>query len=112
MWWHQMVILAQTPSTCQELSYYTNQTSLFANNTVFCFIKGHHILNQEGFVTITCVSNLTWQGMGSMEMGPHETTMQSTVVIKCNKSTGDFMIRDSQFVTILNIRLCCTSLLL
>ena len=91
--------------TCRELSYYTNRPMLFTNNTVFCFLKGRHILDQEGFVTITSVSNLTWQGVGSMEMGPHETTMQSTVVIKCNRSTGGFMIRDSQFVTILNITL-------
>ena len=38
-------------------------------------------------------------------MGPHETTMQSTVVIKCNRSTGGFKFTESQFVTILNISL-------
>ena len=92
-------------SICKELSYYTSQAMLFTNNTVFCFLKGHHILEQEGFVTIINVSNLTWQGMGAMEMGPHETTMQSTVVIKCNRSTGGFRFKDSQFVTILNITL-------
>ena len=43
-------------------------------------------------------------------MGPHETTMQSTVVIRCNKSTGGFKFTESQFVTILNITLteCAT----
>ena len=95
----------KSPCTCRELSYYTNRMMLFTNNTVFYFLKGRHILDRKGFVTITDVSNLTWQGMGAMEMGPHETTMQSTVVIKCNRSTGGFMIRDSQFVTILNITL-------
>ena len=92
-------------STCQELSYYTNQTTLFGSNTVFYFLKGRHILNQAGFVTITGVTNLIWQGMGAMEMGPHETTMQSTVVIKCNRSTGGFKFTKSKFVTILNISL-------
>ena len=67
-------------SACQELSYYTNQ-KMFTNNTVFCFLKGHHILDQEDFVTINGVSNLTLQGIGAMEMGPHETTTQSSVVI-------------------------------
>ena len=89
---------------CRELSYYTNRPMLFTSNTVFCFLKGHHILDQ-GFVTITGVSNLTLQGMGAMEMGPHETTMLSTVVIKCNRSTGGFRFTESQFVTILNITL-------
>ena len=92
-------------SICQELSYYINQTSLFANNTVFYFLKGHHILEHEGFVTIINVSNLTWKGIGAMEMGPHETTMQSTVVIKCNRSSGGFKFTESKFVTILNISL-------
>ena len=92
-------------STCRELSYYTNQTTLFASNTIFYFLKGHHILDQEDSVTITNVTNLIWQGMGGMEMGPHDTTMQSSVVIKCNRSTGGFRIRDSQFVTIFNITL-------
>ena len=91
-------------STCRELSYYTSR-QMFTDNTVFCFLKGHHILDLEGFVTINGVSNLTWQGIGAMKMGPHETTLQSTVVIKCNRSTGGFMIRNSQFVTIMNITL-------
>ena len=38
-------------------------------------------------------------------MRPHETTMQSTVVIKCKRSTGGFRFTESQFVTILNITL-------
>ena len=71
---------------------------------MFCFLKGQHILDQ-GFITITGVSNLTWQGIGAMELGPHETMMQSTVVIKCNRSTGGFRYTESQFVTILNITL-------
>ena len=100
-------------STCQELSYYTNQPMLFTNNTIFYFMKGYHILNREGFITITGVSNLTWQGIGAMEMGPHETTMQSTVVIKCNRSTGGFKCTKSQFVTIFNITLTdCAALVI
>ena len=91
-------------SACQEFSYYTNQ-KMFTSNAVFCFLKGHHILDQENFVTINGVSDLTLQGIGAMEMGPHKTTMQSTVVIKCNRSTRGFNFTESQFVTILKITL-------
>ena len=87
-----------TTSTCQELSFYTNQTSAyFTSNTVFYFLEGYHILDQQEAVNITGVSNLTLQGLGSIEPGPHETVMQSTVVIQCN---GGFAFIETQFVTI------------
>ena len=88
-----------TASTCQELSFYTNQSSVyFTNNTVFYFLEGHHFLDQQDAVTITGVRNLTLQGLGTMEAGPHETVMQSTVVINCNN--GGFCFTENQFVTI------------
>ena len=84
---------------CQELSFYTNQSSVyFTSNSVFFFLEGHHFLGQEDAVNITGVRNLTLQGLGTMEAGPHETVMESTVVINCNN--GGFTFTETQFVTI------------
>ena len=92
--------------TCQELSAYTNQSSeFFTSNTVFYFLSGHHILNQQDLVVINNVSNLTLQGLGTVEQGAHETVMQSTVVIQCTGSTGGFVFFNSSSVTIESITL-------
>ena len=61
------------------------------------------MLHQQDLVMISGVTNLTLQGLGRMETGPHETVTQSTVVIKCSRSTGGFIIMDSQSVTISTI---------
>ena len=100
---------SSSSSTCQELSYYTSQPSVFfTNNTVFYFLEGHHILDQQ--VVISGVNNLTLQGLGTIETGHHETVTQSTVVIKCNRSTGGFVFMDGDFITINTISLTdCTS---
>ena len=83
---------------CHELSFYTNQSSVyFISNTVFYFLEGHHFLDQQNLVSIQDVRNLTLQGLGTMEAGPHETVMQSTVVIDCNGGFGFF---DTHFVSI------------
>ena len=87
-----------TTSTCQELSFYTNQASAyFTSNTVFYFLEGHHILDHQDTFTISHVSNLKLLGLGTIEPGPHETVMQSTVVIECNRG---FAFIETQFVTI------------
>ena len=57
----------------------------------------------QNLVMVSGVTNLTLQGLGTMETGPHETVMQSTVVIRCSGSTGGIMIIDSQSVTISTI---------
>ena len=95
-------------SSCHELSYYTSQPSVFfTNNTVFYFLEGHHILDQQ--VVISGVNNLTLQGLGTIETGHHETVTQSTVVIKCNRSTGGFVFMDGDSITINAISLTdCT----
>ena len=91
-------------SSCQELSNYTSQPSVFfTNNTVIYFLEGHHMLHQQDLVMISGVTNLTLQGLGTMETGPHETVIQSTVIIRCSRSTGGFIIMDSQSVTISTI---------
>ena len=99
---------SSSSSTCQELSYYTSQPSVFfTNNTVFYFLEGHHILDQQ--VVISGVNNLTLQGLGTIETGHHETVTQSTVVIKCNRSTGGFVFMDGDSITMNTISLTdCT----
>ena len=90
---------SSSSSTCQEVSYYTSQPSVFfTNNTVFYFLEGHHTLDQQ--VVISGVNNLTLQGLGTIETGHHETVTQSTVVIKCNRSTGGFVFIDGDSITI------------
>ena len=89
--------------SCQDLSnyMYTSQPSVFfADNTV---IYCHHMLHQQDLVQISGVTNLTLQGFGTMATGSHETVRQSTVVIRCSRSTGGFIIMDSQSVTISTI---------
>ena len=95
-------------SSCHELSYYTSQPSVFfTNNNVFYFLEGHHILDRQ--VVISGVNNLTLQGLGTIETGHHETVTQSTVVIKCNRSTGGFVFMDGGSITINTISLTdCT----
>ena len=84
---------ASSPTICRELSYYISRPSVFfTNNTVIYFLEGHHMLHQQNLVMISGVTNLTLQGLGTMETGPHETVMQSTVVIRCSRSTGGIMI--------------------
>ena len=61
------------------------------------------MLHQQDPVMISGVTNLTLQGLGTMETGPHETVIQSTVVIRCSRSTGGFIIMNSQSVTISTI---------
>ena len=46
------------------------------------------------------MNNLTLQGLGTIETGHHETVTQSTVVIKCNRSTGGFVFMDGDSITI------------
>ena len=67
------------------------------------------MLHQQDLVMISGVTNLTLQGLGTMETGPHETVRQSTVVIRCSRSTGGFIIMDSESVTISTITMSgCT----
>ena len=84
---------SSSSSSCQELSNYTSQPSVFfTNNTVIYFLEGHHMLHQQDLVMISGVTNLTLQGLGTMETGPHETVIQSTVVNRCSRSTGGIII--------------------
>ena len=80
---------------------------MFTNNAIFCFLKGHHILDQP--VNVKNVYNLTLQGMGSMEMGPHETVMQYPVVI--NRYAVCLAFSNSLLITIANVTVTdCTGL--
>ena len=92
---------SSSSSSCQELSHYISQPSVFfSNNTVFYFLEGHHMLDPLHLVMISGVTNLTLQRLGTIETGLHETVIQSTVVFRCSRFNGGFIIMDSQSVTI------------
>ena len=56
-------------SVCNGLSYYVNHSlTYFTSNTTLTFLEGTHILDQDGPVVISGVSNLTLQGEGVMEL--------------------------------------------
>ena len=67
---------------CYPLSHYVNQSHLyFTSDTVFYFMEGtHHLLKT---LWINSVSNLTFEGLGSLKQGFHETVLQSTSIIQC-----------------------------
>ena len=92
-------------ATCHEISYYVNDSRshiYLADNTVFHFMKGMHMLEKEGFVNISKVNNILLKGWGEVERGFHETVTRTTVVIKCLGATG-LSISNSSNVTIVGL---------
>lgn len=79
----------QDATSCHSLSYYTNHsTTHFRNNTIFTFAEGTHILEGQELFGISEVSNITFLGLGNIELGQHKTVLQSTVIIQCQGTTG------------------------
>ena len=75
--------------TCHNFSFYIdNSEDYFTDNTIFYFLEGTHILNQDELVVISDISNLTLQGMGTVKQGFHETVRKSTVQITCSSNKG------------------------
>ena len=78
-----------TETICHDLSFYTNQTGqYFTDNTVLYFLEGTHSLQENYFLVISGVKNLTLSGLGAMEQGFDETLMHSTIKIHCLNSVG------------------------
>ena len=68
---------------CYNLSYLADDyLSYFTDDTIFHFLNGTHTL--ESTLVISDVSNITLQGLYSIEQGFHETVMQSPSVIMCS----------------------------
>ena len=77
--------------------------SYFTFNTTLTFLEGTHILDQDGPVVISGVSNLTLQGEGVMEDGFHRTIRQSSVFIRCRNSGSGFYVTDFHLVFIFRL---------
>ena len=76
-------------STCHNFSFYINNSDhYFTDNTIFYFLEGSHILNQDELIVISNVSNLTLKGIGTLKQGFHETVRKSTVQITCSSNKG------------------------
>ena len=91
-------------SNCHNLSYYTDDPSLyFSTDTTLIFLEGVHYLYEP--VTISGVSNLTLQGEGVLQDGSHWTVRESTVVINCSNSEAGLFFVNWTGITINNITL-------
>ena len=91
---------------CHNLFFYS--ADYFTNDTIFYFLEGTHILQNQ--LNISGVSNLTLQGLGDIQQGFHKTVMQSTSIIKCiDYFEGGIVFINSKnitfkFLTIANCR--------
>ncbi len=93
-----------SPVMCRDLSYYVNQSEVyFTSNTTLTFLQGTHVLDQDGPVVITGVTNLTLQGLGVSEDGMDWTVKRSTVVINCNNRPSGLYLRDFDGVMLLGL---------
>ena len=107
---HYYVLPSNNPNGCGDsypcynLSYYVDNSELyFTNDTIFNFLEGTHILEQDELLEISEVSNLTLQGMGTRTQGCHETVRESTVKITCKHQASGILIIDSENVEISGI---------
>ena len=99
---------SETSSNCHNLSYYTDDPSLyFSTDTTLIFLEGVHYLYEP--VTISGVSNLTLQGEGVLQDGSHWTVRESTVVIHCsNSEAGLFFVNSSVNISKISFYNCGT----
>uniref|UniRef100_A0A1X7VK59 Uncharacterized protein n=1 Tax=Amphimedon queenslandica TaxID=400682 RepID=A0A1X7VK59_AMPQE len=66
-------------SLLMSISVLLNQNHALA--LVFYFLPGTHFLNSS--IVISSRLNISFQGIGEMKEGPHETVLESPVVIQC-----------------------------
>ena len=93
-----------TSVNCYSLSYYYGDPdTYFSDDTIFYFMEGIHVLDHEGLLIISEVSNLTLQGLGSFKQGYHETVMESTVYVQCRYKDAGVAIINSTSVSIIGI---------
>ena len=90
---------------CHNISYYVSNAEFYFNDdTIFYFLEGIHSLEQQGFVMINEVSNLTLHGLGSIKQGFHETVRESTVQVMCtNNVSSGFAFDTGTDITITGI---------
>lgn len=90
---------------CHSLSYYFNNSgAYFKENSVFIFMKGKHVLNQDDSLLIDGVTNITLRGEESVLVeGFHQTVSQSTVLINCEQSPSGIVIHNSSMIRIIGL---------
>ena len=88
---------------CHQLSYYADHSSMLLPISNLTFLNGEHILGKE--VTLSGFDTLLLQGMnGEWSEGPHESTMQSSVIIRCtNDSITAFDITFTQKLVLMSL---------
>ena len=88
---------------CHQLSYYADNSSMLLPTSNLTFLNCEHILGKEvilsGFDTLLLyVANDEWSE------GPHESTMQSSVIIRCtNDSIIAFNITFTQGLELISL---------
>ncbi len=92
-----------SPVMCRDLSYYVNQSEVyFTSNTTLMFLQGTHVLDQDGPVVITGVTNLTLQGLGALEDG---MDWETSAIISCDNHTSGLLFKEFHGVTLSRITL-------
>ena len=95
---------------CHNLSFYIIQDNLyFTNDTVFYFLEGTHVLEQQ--LLLTGLQNVTFQGIGNIEQGFDDTVSQSTVILTCTEGIGGVMFLSCENINVKGITInnCSTS---
>ena len=71
---------------CHQLSYYADHSSMLLPDSNLIFLNGEHILEKE--ITLSGFDYLILYGVNDeWSEGPHESTMQSSVVIRCTNDS-------------------------
>ena len=71
---------------CHQLSYYADHSSMLLPDSNLIFLNGEHILEKE--VTLSGFDYLILYGVNDeWSEGPHESTMQSSVIIRCTSDS-------------------------
>ena len=88
---------------CHQLSYYADHSSMLLPTSNLTFLNGEHILGKE--VTLSGFDTLLLYGpKGEWSEGPHESTMQSSVIIRCtNDSIIAFNITFTQILALTSL---------
>ena len=95
---------------CHNLSFYIFQYDrYFTNDTVFNFLEGTHVLEQQ--LLLTGLQNVTFNGVGNIEQGFDETVSQSTVILTCTEGIGGVMFLSCENINIKGITInnCSTN---
>ena len=87
---------------CRNLSFYIFQyDQYFTNDTIFNFLEGTHVLEQQ--LLLPRLQNVTFQGIGNIEQGFDHTVSQSTVILTCKEGIGGVVFLSCENINIKGI---------